>query len=147
VLRRCVTAGWVSFSGADRPVVVLTEEGRAVMKGERPARLLLPPADGGGRAVSPRERPAPKRVAEPTAALDGGGDELFQALRRERLRLAAEERVPTYVIASDRTLREIVALRPRTLDELRMAHGIGPQKAERHGAHWLAVVAARKDSR
>ncbi|HSE06576.1 MAG TPA: ATP-dependent DNA helicase RecQ, partial [Methylomirabilota bacterium] len=43
LLRRCVSAGWVSFSGRDRPVVVLTEEGRAVMKGERPVRLLLPP--------------------------------------------------------------------------------------------------------
>ena len=142
VLRRCVTAGWVSFSGADRPVVVLTEEGRAVMRGERPARLLLPSADGGARrAAAPRDRTAPKRVPEPSAAMEDGAEELFQALRRERLRLAGEERVPTYVIASDRTLRDIVALRPRTLDELRLAHGIGPHKAERHGAHWLAVVA------
>ncbi|MGH7400941.1 MAG: RecQ family ATP-dependent DNA helicase, partial [Candidatus Rokuibacteriota bacterium] len=44
LLRRCVSAGWVSFSGRERPVVVLTDEGRAVMKGGRPARLLLPPA-------------------------------------------------------------------------------------------------------
>ncbi|HVQ75794.1 MAG TPA: ATP-dependent DNA helicase RecQ, partial [Candidatus Binatia bacterium] len=44
LLRRCVSAGWVSFTGVDRPVVVLTEDGRAVMKGERPARLLLPPS-------------------------------------------------------------------------------------------------------
>ena len=37
-------------------------------------------------------------------------------------------------------------MRPRTLDELRLAHGIGPHKAERHGAHWLAIVAGgRKD--
>src|SRR5262245_22630453 len=44
LLRRCVTAGWISFAGADRTVVILTDEGRAVMKGERPARLLLPAA-------------------------------------------------------------------------------------------------------
>src|SRR4029434_9243560 len=44
LLRRCVTAGWVSFSGGDRPVVILTDEGREVMKGTRPARLLLPSA-------------------------------------------------------------------------------------------------------
>ena len=40
----------MSFSGRERPVVVLTDEGRAVMKGERPARLLLP---------SPRTRRPP----------------------------------------------------------------------------------------
>src|SRR5262249_60508781 len=42
LLRRCVSAGWVSFAGAERPVVTLTDDGRAVMRGERPARLLLP---------------------------------------------------------------------------------------------------------
>src|SRR2546428_1630986 len=42
VMRRCVTAGWVDLTAGDRPVVVLTEAGRAVMKAERPARLLLP---------------------------------------------------------------------------------------------------------
>jgi hypothetical protein len=30
VLRRCVTAGWVDLSAGDRPVVILTEAGRAV---------------------------------------------------------------------------------------------------------------------
>ena len=44
LLRRCVTPGWVDFEGAERPVVRLTAEGAAVMRGEKPARLLLPPA-------------------------------------------------------------------------------------------------------
>jgi ATP-dependent DNA helicase RecQ len=44
-------------------------------------------------------------------------------------------------VASDRTLRDIAQLRPHTLDELRLAHGIGPQKAERYGAAWLQAVA------
>ena len=42
LLRRCVTAGWVDFTPGDKPVVLLTGSGRAVMKGERPARLVLP---------------------------------------------------------------------------------------------------------
>src|SRR4029079_11929335 len=45
VLRRCVTAGWVDLSAGDRPVVILTEAGRAVMKGERAAPLLTPTAE------------------------------------------------------------------------------------------------------
>ena len=45
------------------------------------------------------------------------------------------------MIASDRTLRELAEIRPRTLDALRLAHGIGPHKVERYGAGLLAVVA------
>ena len=73
LLRRCVTAGWVDFSGGDRPVAVITSEGREVMHGRRPARLLLPPvrrySDAGGS-----QRGRRRTVA---AAVDSG-----QARRR-----------------------------------------------------------------
>jgi ATP-dependent DNA helicase RecQ len=65
---------------------------------------------------------------------------LFEALREHRLAVAREEGLPPYVIASDRTLRELAELRPRTLDALRLAHGIGPHKMDRYGAGLLAVV-------
>jgi ATP-dependent DNA helicase RecQ len=48
------------------------------------------------------------------------------------------------VVASDWTLRDIAVLRPRTTDELAMAHGIGPAKLERYGEQLLAVVAAAR---
>ena len=139
LLRRCVTRGWATFSGGDRPVLVLTEDGRAVMRGERPARLRLPPTEGG-----PPKRallaPAPLTAGRAPAA-DPVTPVVFEALRGHRLALARAEGVPPYVIASDRTLRELAEIRPRSLDALRLAHGIGPHKVERYGAGLLAVVA------
>jgi ATP-dependent DNA helicase RecQ len=141
LLRRCVSAGWVSFSGRERPVVVLTEEGRAVMKGERPARLLLPPttrrAAGAGRGGEAGRR----RPAREAAELDTAAQSLFEALRRHRLAVARAEGMAPFIVASDRTLRDIATLRPRTLAELQEAHGVGPNKAERYGAGFLRVVA------
>ena len=138
LLRRCLTAGWATFSGGDRPVLVLTEDGRAVMKGERPVRLRLPPA-AAARPKAPAR--APTQPSPPTAVSpDPAERALFEALRQHRLALARAEGLPPYVIASDRTLREVAELRPRTLDALRLAHGIGPHKAERYGAGLLAVV-------
>jgi ATP-dependent DNA helicase RecQ len=137
LLRRCVTAGWVSFTGAERPVVTLTEEGRAVMKGEHPARLLLPAARDAARAAS---APRPKRRPAPSDELDSQGQALFEALRAWRLAVAREEAMAPFMVASDRTLRDIARLRPRTLDELAMAYGIGRHKAERYGLAVLRVV-------
>jgi ATP-dependent DNA helicase RecQ len=149
-----VTGGWATFSGGDRPVLVLTEDGRAVMRGERPARLRLPPvsvAPARGPAPVPSQpsslapSPAPggviRRSGPRVAEADPVARALFEALRGYRLALAREEGLPPYVIASDRTLRELAELRPRTLDDLRLAHGIGPHKVERYGAGLLAVVA------
>ena len=154
LLRRLVTAGWVDFSGGERPVVVLTEEGRQVIHAERPARLLLPPKSAPlSVARTAHVRPSAKlktsassvesskpRTPSPGEELDEKAQALFDALRHHRMTLARDEKVPPYVIASDRTLRDIVLLRPANLEELKLAHGIGPAKAEKYGDGLLAIV-------
>ncbi|MHC5211901.1 MAG: HRDC domain-containing protein, partial [Planctomycetota bacterium] len=148
LIRRCVSAGWVDFEGGDRPVVVLTPEGRDVMWGKREARLLLPTE----RPVGAAPYRATRRRAKGAAAvradglvdedmLDVVGQELFEELRRHRLTVARAQGVPPYVVASDRTLRDLARRRPTTLEDLQLAHGIGPAKAERFGAGFLAVLA------
>lgn len=136
LLRRCVSAGWVDFVGGDRPVVALTEDGVAVMRGDRPGRLLLPPFRKPGR-IGRKARP--RGAAEPND-LDPRARALFEALRAHRLEVARADGVPPYVVASDRTLREIATERPRDERELQGVHGIGPTKAERYGAGLIAIV-------
>jgi len=143
LIRRCVTAGWVDFTPGDRPLVLLTPSGRAVMKGDRPPRLVLPreesavAAAGGGRTRSgtrarDREQTPDKLPVEAVP--------VFEALRALRLELAREDSVPAFVVASDRTLRDIAFLRPRNRAELLRAHGIGEAKAERYGRQILETV-------
>lgn len=145
LLRRCVTAGWVDFTSGDRPMVVLTEPGRAVMKAERPVRLLLPsrgdePAAPRARSRRDRGMSARRSPSADDGLLDADATTLFEALRNHRLSVARREGVPPYVVASDRTLRDIATLRPRTLGALLDVHGIGQAKAARFGAGFLEVV-------
>ena len=142
LLQRCVVAGWVSFDGEERPVVLLTATGRAVMRGERPARIVLPEAviaRAPGARGSARSRPA-----------DGGSGDgewgaaeqtLFDALRACRQEIARREGIPAYRAAHDRSLRDIAQLRPRTPEELELAWGMGPAKVAKFGPELLAVVA------
>ncbi len=136
--RRFVTAGWVDFSGGQRPVAVLTEAGFQVMRGERPARIVLPATRS---APSPGRAPGPKRPRR-APGVDAPPEDpaLMDALRSHRLDLSRRLGVPPYVIAHDRTLRDIAGLKPRTRDELLQAHGMGPAKADRYGAGLLDVV-------
>jgi ATP-dependent DNA helicase RecQ len=69
---------------------------------------------------------------------------LFEALREWRLDQARAQGVPPYVVASDRSLRDVATLKPRNLDELKLAHGIGPAKADRYGPGLLKVVAEHR---
>jgi ATP-dependent DNA helicase RecQ len=150
LLRRCVTAGWVDFWGGDRPVAILTETGSAIMRGDREARLLLPPdREDRPRGASPREpgstyvvrrggRAAASREDE--AALDADALRRFEALRAHRLVTAQAEGVPPYVVASDRSLRELAVLVPRNEADLTLAHGIGDAKVRKYGAGLLEVL-------
>jgi ATP-dependent DNA helicase RecQ len=159
VLKRCVTAGWVDFWGGDRPVAILTEAGMSVMRGERAARLLLPPEKSGlpratGASGANRSRQfVVRRHGEPTGGNSGdsagGGEDQpldhdallrFEALRAFRLETAQQDGVPPYVIASDRSLRELAVLCPTRVEDLTLAHGIGAAKAEKYGADFLRVL-------
>ena len=57
--------------------------------------------------------------------------------------MARAEGMAPFIVASDRTLRDMAVLRPRDLAELQRAHGVGRHKAERYGAGFLEVVAAQ----
>jgi ATP-dependent DNA helicase RecQ len=148
LLRRFVTAGWIGFSDGERPVVRLTEAGVAVMKGQRPARVLLPPVH---RAQPAEHRRARRAAAAATGervrySADSAEARVFEALRHHRLDLSRTLAAPPYVIASDRTLRELASFRPRSLREMEAVYGIGPSKLERFGAGFLAVIAKAADS-
>jgi len=137
VLRRCVAAGWVDFAGGDRPVVVLTGAGGAVMRAEQPARLRLPPRRG---TPPPRrsERRGPAPDEEPLAPEAEGR---FEALRRWRRERAQRDGVPPYVVAHDRTLREIARAAPGDAASLAGLPGLGPAKIARYAEEILATLA------
>ena len=78
---------------------------------------------------------------------EGGGEALdelalaiFEGLRAHRLKLAQADNVPPYVVASDRALRDIALIQPRSCEELIDAHGIGPAKILKYGDGLVAVV-------
>jgi ATP-dependent DNA helicase RecQ len=87
----------------------------------------------------PRARPA-DRSLPPMSEAD---EALFQALRTLRKALADAEEVPAYIVFSDKVLREMVARRPTTPDELLDVPGVGPAKLARYGERFLEALRAR----
>jgi ATP-dependent DNA helicase RecQ len=83
-----------------------------------------------------RRRPA--AAAEPEGDVDAG---LFERLRAWRLETARAESVPAFVVFSDRTLRELAAVRPADEAALAAVAGVGPAKLERYGDALLAQLA------
>ena len=133
VLRQLMAHGLVSVDHDAFGALVLTEQSRAVLKGE--TRIWLRKDLG----VKPAKRQSTRPLAAPQNAAD---DQLFEQLRVWRQAAARELNVPAYVIFHDTTLAQIAQRRPLTLDELGQISGIGVRKLEAYGAGILAVVGA-----
>ena len=62
----------------------------------------------------------------------------LQQWRREK---ADTEKIPVYIIATNKELAAIVESLPKSLEGLRMIQGFGHKKTQRHGKEILAMVA------
>lgn len=138
LLQRCVSAGWVGFRGEDRPIVEITATGREVMWAKRPARILLPPARTRPEARGGRSRAEAADARAPLATAEAA--RLFDALRAWRQAVARRDGVPAYVVAHDRTLRELAELRPTSEADLALVWGLGTSKREKYGDEILGVL-------
>ena len=67
---------------------------------------------------------------------------LLEALKALRAKLAQTQKVPAYVVFSDRTLIELATHRPTAPRAMREIHGVGDTKLERYGAAFLDIVQA-----
>jgi ATP-dependent DNA helicase RecQ len=135
VLRQLLSARLIAHDPADRDRLIVTETGQKVLRGQAPFSLRED-------VVSRKPRRLSKAPAQP-----GDADaEILAALKALRGELARRQNQPAYVIFPDRTLIEMAARRPRTLEELAGVHGVGIAKLQKYGAVFLNVIESSADA-
>jgi ATP-dependent DNA helicase RecQ len=135
VLRQLLSAKLLDRDREDRDRLVVTEEGRRVLRGEAPFALRED-------IFTPRTR-REKRIAPMPGEADA---DLLGALKALRGAMARAQNQPAYVIFPDRTLIEMAKEKPKTLDDLSGVHGIGAAKLQKYGAAFLAVIKDHPDA-
>jgi len=132
-IRELVETGVLKQEGLEYPVVKLTPRAGEVLRGEE--QVLLSVVESRQEKAVKEKVPARERLAD----LDYDAD-CFEELRRVRKGLAGKENVPAYLILSDKSLIELSARKPRTLEELRGIYGFGAVKLEKYGAAFLQAL-------
>lgn len=75
---------------------------------------------------------------------DDGDEALFQKLRALRLDIARELGKPPYIVFSDKTLRDMVRVKPITDDQFLAVNGVGESKLKQYGERFMTAI--REDS-
>jgi ATP-dependent DNA helicase RecQ len=147
----------------DRDRWIITGEGRAVLSGEAPLTLRGDIALPSGRKAGVRrslaeievaqaKEPAfPRKAFEPVkpqiegAPLTARENRLLAALKAKRLDVAREQKQPAFIIFQDKVLIAMARARPKTREDMLAIPGIGPDKATRYAAIFLALIAVHGD--
>ena len=107
----------------------LGARGRAVLKGAESVALH-------GEAARPSRARRQAAASQP-----GNADPaLLAQLKQVRLEIAREEGVPAFVVFHDRSLQDMAARRPTSLEQLADCHGVGAAKLDRYGERMLATL-------
>ncbi|MDC0664299.1 DNA helicase RecQ [Marinobacter sp. SS21] len=132
VFRQLVANGFLRTDPEGYGALQLTEDCRALLKGERGIELRKDPA------VKASTRRTRDRANLSDHVQDPEG---WEALRACRKSLAEQQGVPPYVIFHDATLLEILERRPRTMEEFAGITGVGKAKLDKYGETFLSVLA------
>ncbi len=130
LLRQLIAQGHVDVNHEGFGALTLAGASRALLRGETTLRVRED-------TKAPASR---KKSRSPQQDVAPEDQNLWEALRECRRRLAAEHNVPPYVIFHDATLRQMLAERPADRDGLLGISGVGQAKLERYGERFLEVL-------
>ncbi|WP_455382874.1 RQC domain-containing protein, partial [Salinispira pacifica] len=152
LVRELEDSGHLVRAEGERAGFKLSSRGRLLLTGKetylgrsRPAKKPRTAGSASRRRGSSTRTPGvtPRRdaVARAGSGSPDAPEEGLYLLLKEMRKSEAEARgVPAFVIFSDRTLRDIAALRPRSPEELLECHGVGQQKLAAYGERVFGVV-------
>ncbi len=66
--------------------------------------------------------------------------QLFEALRQLRMQCAEQEKMPPYIVFSDKVLHSLATVKPTTLEAFGHISGIGEFKKQKYGLRFTALI-------
>jgi ATP-dependent DNA helicase RecQ len=120
--------GFLQLTEEEYPVLKWTERSTALIQGKQTVQF--------------RKKIFKESVSKkaPTTSIVEFDAALFQALRQLRQQMAQQEKVPPYVVFSDRSLQEMAAFYPRTQEAFSKINGVGPIKWIKYGESFIKAI-------
>jgi ATP-dependent DNA helicase RecQ len=138
--RKLLGGGYIEETGGERSGFRLTETGEAVLRGKSAEPVMMRQDIRDQALRAGLSRPRDLRRSEDQAAFDPADQALFDALRKLRRRLADEERVAAFIIFADRSLLDMVRLKPATREDFALVDGVGQKKLELYADAFLEAI-------
>jgi len=123
--------GYISVAYDEGNALKLTEQSREVLFSGRKVNLV--------HLASMKSEPK-KVVVKAKPEKQVNREDLFEALRKLRLKISRSSRIAPYLVFSDATLHEMVDEKPTSEFEMKMISGVGERKYQLYGEFFINEI-------
>ena len=140
-LLQMLQLGYFEIAYNENNHLKITPAGSDVLFGRATARLVVIRREEANETKRGRKRKLPVLSKElPLGLPNTENEDLFEALRELRKRLADEETLPAYIVLSDKVLHLLSTSRPTTIEEFGNISGIGEYKKKKYGKEFVSLI-------
>jgi len=130
--------GYLTVTNDEYAIVKLTTDSERLLEDDGIFMLKL--------AAAPEKKEKKVKKTVGTAGREAKDAPLFERLRALRTEIAREEKVPPYIVFSDKTLVSMCMIKPQTREEMLSVSGVGERKLEKYGDRFLSCIREAGDS-
>ena len=142
-LLQMLNLGYFEIAYNENNRLKITDSGRKVLFGQ--ARAMLVVVKHSQEQYNASRKPQVKVTKSPADSSvfpkqTEENDALFEKLRALRKELADQQRIPPYIVLSDKCLHLIATSKPETIEEFEKISGIGEYKKEKYGKDFIELI-------
>ena len=137
IVNYLILKDYLILTNDEYPVLKLSAESETLLIQEEP--IIMKVAKEREETKEKKEKRARKNK-NIAAVLSESDEELFEKLRELRMKISKEEKVPPYIVFSDKTLIQMCAVKPATKDEMLTVSGVGEAKYQKYGEQFIKVI-------
>ena len=140
IIQELMYQRYLELSGDQYPVIQTTRKSAEFQQNNRTLVMKLAKEKEQEEVSGRKQKRGSRKKAGAAAMLSEKDLELFETLRVLRREIAEEEKVPPYMIFSDKTLALMSAAHPANLEEMLRISGVGEFKLQKYGERFLQVI-------
>lgn len=129
--------GYLSLSNDAYTLVKLTGQSEILLQ---PDAVLIMKMAREEKRKPKTEKESKKTKTKTSGVLSQEDEPLFQRLRQLRMEIAREEKVPPYIVFSDKTLVHMCIIKPHDKEEMLTVSGVGEHKYTKYGEKFLRKI-------
>lgn len=136
VMNHLLLQGYLRTTSDEYMLVKLTEKSKGVLEDMQTIVMKMAKE----QEHLPKEKKSARKKSAGAAELNGQEEILFERLRTLRMEVARVEKVPPYIVFSDKTLIHMCVVKPVSKEEMLGISGVGAFKYDKYGRRFTEFI-------